>query len=74
MELLVLVPGTPPAERRGLSEVLERIGRVDEAASQLERLADIFEAADSNEGEQGGASEEVAQLRSKAVRLWAQLN
>ena len=70
MELLVLVPGTPPVERRGLSEVLERIGRVDEAANQLEQLADILEA----DAEYGAATNEVPELRAKAVRLWAQLN
>lgn len=70
MELLVLVPGTPPIERRGLSEVLERIGRVDEAARQLERLADILETG----AEHDGATNEASELRAKAVRLWAQLN
>ncbi|MFT7647410.1 MAG: regulator of sirC expression with transglutaminase-like and TPR domain [Candidatus Poriferisodalaceae bacterium] len=62
MELMVLVPGTPPAERRQLAAALERVGRVGEAVEHLETLADVL----------GG--EEAEQLRHAATRLLGRLN
>jgi len=59
LALRVAIPGVPPAERAERASVLSALGRYDEAAAELDRLA----AA-------GGGDE----LRSQAARLRARLN
>ena len=62
LELMILLPGAPPAERKQLAAALERDGRIIEAVDQLETLADLV------------FGPEAEQLRSAAIRLLARLN
>jgi regulator of sirC expression with transglutaminase-like and TPR domain len=63
LRLRVLLPGADPAQRHALAAVLARLGRVAEAAAELDRVA-----AESTDP--GGA----ARARTAALRLRARLN
>jgi regulator of sirC expression with transglutaminase-like and TPR domain len=66
LELRVEVPGVPCEERRELASVLAAAGRFDDAATQLDRLAEIARGA--------GDGAMVDEAEGGALRLRARLN
>lgn len=84
LELRLGIPGVPARERSERSSVLAALGRYDEAARELERLACLEEAGalapppgasrHPSGGPAGGADDIATELRSRAARLRARLN
>ena len=72
------IPGVPSTERMERATVLAALGRFDEAAVELDRLADLEEegAPAFHHPSQGPAADVVAapELRARAARLRARLN
>ena len=72
------IPGVPSTERMERATVLAALGRFDEAAVELDRLADLEEDGSPafHHPSQGPAADVVAapELRARAARLRARLN
>jgi len=72
------IPGVPSTERMERATVLAALGRFDEAAVELDKLADLEEegAPAFHHPSQGPAADVVAapELRARAARLRARLN
>jgi hypothetical protein len=80
LELRLAIPGVPERERAERASVLAALGRYDEAAGQLERLADAEALGTSaperhpSAGPPVGDEELASELRARAARLRARLN
>jgi regulator of sirC expression with transglutaminase-like and TPR domain len=72
------IPGVPSTERMERATVLAALGRFDEAAAELDRLADLEQDGSPafHHPSQGPAADVVAapELRARAARLRARLN
>ena len=77
LELRQAIPGVAEAERREWASVLAALGRYDEAAHQLELLADSAAPRGASRHPSGRPAPEpegVGALRAQAARLRARLN
>jgi len=77
LELRVAIPGVADAERSEWASVLAALGRYDEAARQLELLADSASPRGGSRHPSGRPAAEpdaVGALRAQAARLRARLN
>jgi regulator of sirC expression with transglutaminase-like and TPR domain len=80
LELRLAIPGVPERERAERASVLAALGRYDEAADQLEHLADAEASGASvpgrhpSSGPDAGDEELASELRARAARLRARLN
>jgi regulator of sirC expression with transglutaminase-like and TPR domain len=79
LRLRLAIPGVPVQERVERATVLSALGRYDEAAIELDRLAERMEALDPSWPPRHPAaasdpSADAAELRARAARLRARLN
>jgi regulator of sirC expression with transglutaminase-like and TPR domain len=79
LRLRIAIPGVPAQERVERATVLAALGRYDEAAVELERLAGITESPASGWAQWHPSvgtepSADAAELRARAARLRARLN
>jgi len=79
LRLRLAIPGVPVQERVERATVLSALGRYDEAAIELDRLAETVEALDPGRPSRhpsaaSDPSADAAELRARAARLRARLN
>jgi len=79
LRLRLAIPGVPVQERVERATVLSALGRYDEAAIELDRLAETVEALDPGRPSHhpsaaSDPSADAAELRARAARLRARLN